>query len=182
MSKNHTVICQQVFCNFKTRVHHIKPIRMKTTVTIKVFDKTVAVLIILPAVFKIFFCTLSKIILIHKVIARVVWWIYINHLDFAKICFLQQLQYLKVVALNIKIFGVIKINAFFPARAESFIYGCIGKKNRLLLVWPSNLIAFLIAVNNFARNFLHKYILINSTNNFAVFINCFCDSIRKHCC
>lgn len=50
---------------------------METTITIKVFDKTVAIIIVLSAVSKEFICTLSKIILIHKVIARVVWWVYV---------------------------------------------------------------------------------------------------------
>lgn len=172
---------------------------MKTSITIKVFYKSISRIIKLPTIFKIFICTLYKVILVHKIISRIIRWVNINHLDFSKISFLQQLQHFKVVALDIKIFSIIKIytsttaiwfslavcssrNRFIIShRAQCLIYRGIGKKNRLLLVRPSKLIAFLLTVNNFTRNLLHKYIFINSTNYFASFINCFSNSIRKHC-
>ena len=82
---------------------------MKTSITLRILHHTVTVLVKLSAIFKIFFCTLSEIIFIHKIISRIIRWVNINHLYFAKICFLQKFQHFKIIALNIKIFCIIKI-------------------------------------------------------------------------
>ena len=61
---------------------------MKTTVTLCILYKTVPIYIKLPTICKILVCTLSEIIFIYKIISRIIWRIYVYHLNFSKICFL----------------------------------------------------------------------------------------------
>ena len=82
---------------------------MKASITFRILYHSVTVIVELSAVLKIFSCTLRKIIAINEVVTSIIRWVNINHLNFAEICFLQQLQYLKVVALNIKVFSSIEI-------------------------------------------------------------------------
>ena len=152
---------------------------MITSITIKIFYKTVAFLIELSTVSNVFICTLSKIICINKIATSIIRRVNINHLDFPKIGFLQQFQHFQIIALDIEVFCGIKVHTFLPARAEGFVDWCIGKKNGLLLVRPSELVAFLFAIHHSARNFLHQHILINGTNHFAIFVNRFCHSIGE---
>ena len=120
---------------------------MKTTVALGVLHHAVSVFVKLSAVFKIFICTLCKIVLIYKVIACVIRRVDIYHLNLAKICFLQQFQYFQIIALNVEVFGVVKVHASTAAigfrftifsgwfcfivtnRTQRLVYRCIGKKN-----------------------------------------------------
>ena len=98
---------------------------MKTTVAFGVLYHTIAILIELSTVGKVFIRALSKIIFIHKVISRVVWRVYVNHLDFAEVGFLQELKHFKVIALNVEVFGSIKVPAAAAAIRLSFTV-CTG--------------------------------------------------------
>ena len=51
---------------------------------------------------QVLICALGKVIFIHKVISCVIRSINVDHLDFAEIGFLQQLQHFEIVALNIE--------------------------------------------------------------------------------
>ena len=75
--QNHPVICQQIFCQLQSWINHIQPIRMETTVAFGVLHHTVAIFIKLPTIGKVLIRTLSKVILIHKVVAGVVRRIYV---------------------------------------------------------------------------------------------------------
>ena len=61
---------------------------MKTTVTLGVLHHTVSIFIVLPTVGKVLIRTLSKVVLINKVISRIVRRIDVDHLDLAEIGFL----------------------------------------------------------------------------------------------
>ena len=197
-NKNDTIICQQVLCQLQSRINHIKPIGMETAVALGVLHHTIAIFIVLSTVSKVLIHVLSKVVLIHKIVTRVVRRINVNHLDFTKIGFLQQLQHFKVVTLNIEVFGGIKVHAasaairfsltvcpggncfIFTNRTQRLVDGCIGKQNGLFLVRPSELIAFLVTVHDLTGNLLHQHILINRTNDFAIFIDRFRYGIGKH--
>ena len=171
---------------------------METTVAFGVLHHTVTFFIKLTTVCKVFIRVLGKIILIHKIVSRIIWRVNINHLDFTKIGFLQEFQHFQIIALNIEVFGGVKIHAagatirfsltvcprgncfIFPNRAQRPVDGRIGKQNGLFLVRPSELIAFLVTVHHLAGNLLHQHILINRTNDLAVFVNRFRHRIGKH--
>ena len=176
---------------------------METTIALGVLHHTVAVLIVLPTIGKILIRTLSKVILVYKVVSCVIRRINVDHLDFAEIGFLQELQHLKIIALNIEVFGGIKVHAasaairfsltvcpsgncfIFTNRAQRLIDWGIGEKNGLLLVRPSELVALLIAIHHGAGNLLHQHIFVNGSiyNGLAVCIvssNCFRHGVGKH--
>ncbi len=58
--------------------------------------------------FSIFFNI--EVIIIYEVIASIIWWVYINHLDFAKIVLSEYFEHIKIIALNINILSIPKIN------------------------------------------------------------------------
>lgn len=178
--ENHSILTQQILCQFQSWIHHIQPVGMETAVAFGVLHHAVALFIELTAVGKILIRTLSKVILIHKVVAGVVRRINVDHLDFSEIGFLQQLQHFEVVALNIEVLCGVKVHAFLPAGTQRLIDRCVGKQNRLFLIRPSKLIALLITVHYLAGNLLHQHILINRPHNLAVFVNRFRHRIRKH--
>ena len=153
---------------------------METPITFCILNKPIALFVELPAIGKILIRTLSKVILINKVVSCVVRRINVDHLDFAKIGFLQQLQHFEVVALDIEVFGGVKVHTFLTAGAQRLIDRGIGKKNGLLLVRPSELIAFLIAVYHRAGNLLHQHILVDCPDDLTVFVDRFRHGVGKH--
>ena len=65
-----------------------------------------------------------EVIVIHKVITRVIWWVDIDHLDLAHIGVLEQFQYFKVVTLDIEVLRGVPIYALFGARAQRLTTRC----------------------------------------------------------
>ena len=90
-NKNHTIIRQQIPCNFQARINHIQPVGVKTSVAFGVLGEAVAVFVQLAAHFIPFVGADAEFIVIHKVVTCVVGRINVYHFDFAEIGFLQQL-------------------------------------------------------------------------------------------
>ena len=59
-----------------------------------------------------------------------------------EVSLLQTFENIEVVALDIKVLGIVEINAVFTARAKCGIDRRVGKENRLTLVGPGKLVAF----------------------------------------
>ena len=59
-----------------------------------------------------------------------------------EVSLLQTFENIEVVSLDIKVLGVVEINAVFTARTKCGIDWRIGKENRLALVGPGKLVAF----------------------------------------
>ncbi len=70
---------------------------------------------------------LCKIVVINEIISCVIGRVYINHLDLSEIIFSENFQYVKVVTLDIEIFGVPKIFGSIQIRAKCLIGGLIGE-------------------------------------------------------
>ncbi|MDR3320244.1 MAG: hypothetical protein LBS77_04845 [Desulfovibrio sp.] len=69
----------------------------------------------------------------------------INHLDLAEVRLLKQLERVKVVSLNVQVLDSANIYAFFPAGAQDFGNGCVGREKSLLLSRSVKAVAFLRA-------------------------------------
>jgi len=177
--KNNTIITQQIFCQLQSRIYHIQPISMKTTVTLSISNHLIPFFIILATIILVFRSILLKFIAINKVITCIIRRIDINHLHLAQIRFLQQLQHFQIVAFNIKVFRIVKVNAFFSARAQGFVNRRIGSQNSSALIRPSKLVAFLQAIYNMVTKLLFQHIKINGMLQFALFIDSFCNAIRE---
>lgn len=94
----------------------------------------------------IFFFRLREIVIIDKVIARVIWRIYINHLNLAKIILTKNFKHIKIITFNIKIFSIPKIFRCINIWTQSFICCLISKTRSGTLIRPCELIAFLCPV------------------------------------
>ena len=99
----------------------------------------------------------AEIVLVDKVVARVVRGVDVDHLDLAVIAALQELQHLKVVALDVDVVGVeravlaVAATALFNARPKR----CRARDLRLAdgvgLAWPRERIALLALVDLVAK-------------------------------
>ena len=158
---------------------------MKATIAFGILNQLVSFFIKLTAISEVFFGILREIVLVNKVIACVIRRIDIDHLHFAEIGLLQQLQRLQIIALDIDIFRVdaawssIFTDRLFTVKAQCLCNRLIRQHNRLFLIWPCKLITFLRAFYHSGRDFLTQYIRINSTHDIAIFIFCFRHCIRK---
>ena len=177
--KDNTIICQQILCQSEPRIDHIQPVGVETTIALSVLHHAVSVFIELSAARKVFLRALSKIVLIHEVVARVVGRVYVDHLDLAEIGLLQELQHFQIIALDIEIFGVVEVHAFLTAGAQSFGNGSVCKQDRLLLVRPCKLIPLLPTVHHLDSDLLHQHILVNGTNHLAVLVNRLRHGVRE---
>ena len=152
---------------------------METPVAFGILNKAVALGVKLPAVRKVFVCTLRKIVLIDEIVSRVVRRVYVNHLDFAEIGLLQQLQHVKVITLDVQVFCVVEIDALLPAGAKGRSNRRIRQQDRLLLVRPSELIPFLVPVNDHSGQFLPQHIKVDGPHDLAVLILRLGQTVRK---
>ena len=147
---------------------------MKTTIALRIGHKPVAFFVILTAVSHIFVSTLGKVVLIDKIVAGVVGRININHLDLAKIGFLQEFQHFQIIALDIKVLAVkatgraIFANTVRHNRTQCCRDGRIGRQHGFFLVRPGKLIAFLSAFHDGIRKFLPQNVKINGVFHLAV--------------
>ena len=121
---------------------------MKASIAICVF--TIAVAFLITVAFIIFFCGLRKVIMIHKIIARVIWRVNVNHLDFTHVGVLEQFQNFEVIALNIKILCMLPVHALFWARAQCLVDRCSSLLQGSTLAHPSKVIDF--------RSILHRLV------------------------
>ena len=152
---------------------------MESSIAFSVRYKAVAFFVGLPAVRNIVGGILRKVILIHKIVPRVVRRVNVNHLDFAEVCFLQQLQRFKVVTFNVEVLCCIKINRFFTTWAQCLIYRSIRSENCLFFVRPGKLVAFFTTFHKRAGKFLLEHVKIYFMYNLAVFVFGFCHAVGE---
>ena len=173
-NKNHTIICQQIFCQFQPRINHIEPIRMESAITLGVGHKAVAFFIILTAIIHIVRRTLGKIVLIDKIIAGVVRRINVDHLDLAQIGFLQELQHFQIISLDVEVFTVktagcaIFANAVCHHRTQRCRDGRICRQHCLFLVRPCKLVTLFPTLHDGIGKLLPQNVKINGVFYFAV--------------
>ena len=79
---------------------------MKSPIAFTILHHPISIFISLPTIIRIIRSTLRKVIFIDKVITGIIWRIDINHFDLTKICLLQELQGIKVIAFDVDIFAI----------------------------------------------------------------------------
>ena len=115
----------------------------------------------------------------------IVFW-QVDHLNLAEVGLLQELQHFQIVALDVEVIAVKTAGRAVPADAlrhhgaQRGRDGRVRRQHCLFLVRPSKLVTFFLALNHLDRDFLHQYILINSTNDLAVLIDYLGHSIGEH--
>lgn len=173
-NKDNTIIRKQVSCNFESRINHIEPISMEATIAFSIalhwVYNEVAVLVVSAVSFLEVFTRLGEIVVIDEVIAGVIRRVYVNHLDCAKIVLSENFEYIKIIALNVKIFGIPKIYGSIEVGTESFVGRLICKARRCTLIRPCELIAFLRPVEQVLRQLILEFVEVDSKFRLAVFI------------
>jgi hypothetical protein len=123
---------------------------MESSVGFRVLEKTVALIVVNPGFILVFLATNCEVIAVHEVRTSVVRWVDVYHLDFAEIALLQELQDIKVIALDVEVLCRILILAFLRAGAKRLAHGSSGLAHSLALANPSELIR-LIAIYLIAK-------------------------------
>ncbi len=59
--------------------------------------------------------------MIHKIIARIIWRVNVNHLDLAHIRVLEQFQNFEVITLDIQILCILPVHTFFGTGAQRLV-------------------------------------------------------------
>ena len=72
----------------------------------------------------------GKIVLVKDICAGVIRRVDVDHLDLAEICFLEQFEGVKIVALDIEVFCGVEIDRFLAAWAKRFRYRRIRCQQR----------------------------------------------------
>ena len=70
----------------------------------------ITVLITCTARLLVFINPLCEVVIVNEIVAGVIRRVNVNHLDFAKICFAEHFQHIKVVTLDVEIFGCIEVH------------------------------------------------------------------------
>ena len=112
-NEDNSIIAQYIASDFQTRIYHIQPISMKTTVGFGValhgVDCLVAIGIKQTTALLEVILTLSEIIVIDEVITGIIGWVNVNHLDPTEVSFSKDFEDIEIVTLNIKIFRGVEI-------------------------------------------------------------------------
>ena len=147
---------------------------MKAAIAFGVCHHTVAFFIVLAAVSHVILGALCKVILIDKVIARIVRRINVDHLDFAQIGFLQELQHFQIIALDIKVLTVkatgctVLTNTISHHRTQHCRDGRICRQHCLFLVRPCKLVTLFPTLHDGIGKLLPQNVKINGMFYFAV--------------
>ena len=111
-NKNNAVIPQQIRRQPQPGIHHVQPVGVIPAHGVWISFGCLGRDFLVPGQ------RIGKVIIVHKVVACVVGRVYIDHLYPAEVGFLQQLQYLQIVALNVQVLGLIPIYTVLLNRAE----------------------------------------------------------------
>ena len=117
--------------------------------------------------------------MIHKIIPRIIRWVNINHLDLTHIRVLEQLQYFKIVSLNIKVLRFVPVHTLFGTRAQSLIDRCSRLLQGSTFTHPSKVIHFGSILHGFVPKKLTKFVEINYTMYFSIIALCLREA-RRH--
>lgn len=74
---------------------------------------------------------------------------------------LKAFQHIEVVAFDVQVLCGVEVHALLWAGAQRGVDGCIGSKDCLALVGPSELIALFVAFYNFGRQQLAQLVKVN---------------------
>ena len=102
-----------------------------------------------------FFLRTHEIVGVDEVVAGVVRWIDIDHLDLAEIALLQELENFQIVALNVEIFGGVPVLSLRHAGAQRLADRLVGFHDSRLLADLCELVC-LVAVHHVRREHLFQ--------------------------
>ena len=94
---------EQIARKRETRINHRAPVRVKPAVALGVGDQAAALLVIVAALGVVLAARLGKVIVVDEIMARVVRRVDVYELHLAGVGFLQDLERVEVVALDVEV-------------------------------------------------------------------------------
>ncbi len=146
---------------------------MEFSIRFCVFNHSVTLFIEYSRLFIFFTLCTVEVIMIHKIIARVIWRVNINHLDLAHIGVLKQLQHFEVVALYVEVLGLVPIHAFFGTRAQRLVDGGSGFLQCRSFAHPGKVIDFGIVFHGVVSKQQTEFVEVHYAMDFSVLAFCF---------
>ena len=179
--KDNTTVFEKVAGEDQTRVHHIEPVGVIAGGGFFILGQAHPLQTVLISQVHFicqFFLTHLEFIRINKVLACIVRWVNINHINLAKIRLLQYLEDFKVVPCNKDILRLVKINTFLKIWSESLAGRFTCLRNRSVFADPGKLIG-LSPLYNLSWKKLTKFFKVNGRTQPTIFITTFCQNLRK---
>ena len=111
---------------------------------------------------------IKEIIMIHKIIARVIWRVNVYHLDLAHVGVLKQLQDFEVVALDIEVLCRVPIHALLGTRAQRLVDRCSSLTEGSTFAHPSKVIDFRSILHCLVAQQQAEFIEIDDSMHFPI--------------
>ena len=96
--------------------------------------------------------SVTEFILVHEVMSGVVGRVDVNQLHLAVIRVLQQLEYLQVVALDVKVLGLVPVHALLGTRSQCRRARSLALADGVRFAWPSEGIPLRALINLVAQH------------------------------
>src|ERR1017187_8258120 len=118
-------------------------------------------------------------IVIEEITSRVVGWIYIDQVNFAKICLLKELQSDQVFALDENVSCGCKVGALISERAKRIRDRFVCLQNRLFLARPVQQVMLLRPLDDGAGEFLAQLVEVDGLGDAALLVPRFGDAVGE---
>ena len=146
---------------------------MKFTICLCVLNHPVTLFIEDPSSLIFFTLRAMKVIMIHKIITCIIWRVNINHLDLAHIGVLEQFQHFEVVALDVKVLGLLPIHTFLRTRTQRLVDRCCSLLQGGSFTNPREVIDFGIVFHGVVSKQQTEFVEVHYTMDFSVLAFCF---------
>ena len=113
------IVSQKISCKVEARKHHIQPVRMISSNSVRVRAKSAPRIVNLAGPGKVGIQAFGKFVRVNELLPGVVGRVDIDHFDFAEIRLLQQFQDFEIFAFDKDVAGRFEIHRLGPVRVQS---------------------------------------------------------------
>ncbi len=121
-----------------------------------------------------------KVILIYKIIARIIWRVYINNIYLTHIGVLKQFQHFEVITFDIKILCILPVHTFFRARTQRLVDRCSSLTEGSTFPHPRKVINFRSILHSLAAQQQTEFIEIDYAMHFPILPHRFREAGRSN--
>lgn len=144
--ENSSVVAEEFACEAETWIHHVAPVGVVAAVGFGVGTAFLSGLLLVILDWVIEF------VVVHEVVAGVVWRVNVDQLDLAMVGALEQFQDFEVVAFDVEVLGGVPVDAFVLLRAQGRGGGSLGLADGVALARPGERVAFLTFVHAVSKD------------------------------
>ena len=151
---------------------------MEPAVAFGIGDQTTTLLVVLAVLGVIFAARLREIVVVDEVMARVVGRVDIDELHLAGVGFLQDLERIKVVALDVEVLSRVPILGLAWLGDHRLADRAARLGLSLALAWPSELVSFALAFGHVTQKIAER-LEVNGALELAIDILYFGHDLRE---